>query len=119
MKRWASALLGRAGRDAEDAVERAGAHQTGGQRHDPDQVEPAIAVARIQEEPGEQREADDDSQDTIDTSDILGHGTLHGLTMTAVCHETPPGSVTQVTNRRWRARKVPRGPAPLSCPGRR
>ena len=64
---WLSRLLlHRAGVHAEQRVDRAEADQAGGQRHDADPGPDRTA----QQRPGDQRQADDDAQDAVDTANV-------------------------------------------------
>lgn len=62
--------VARAGRDAEQRVERAEAGQPGEQRNEP---EPAERGLRTNEDQGEQHEADEDSQHLIGTANVASH----------------------------------------------
>jgi len=74
-----SLFLHRAGVEPEDRVGWAPAHQASGQGHDTEQVEPAVAAARVEGEAEQERGPEGDADDAVDAADILGHDVLQWL----------------------------------------
>src|SRR6056297_240770 len=69
--------VARAGPDSDDRIERTGAEQAGGQRHDADQVKPAILARRVETEGDQQGDAHKDTKGAVDAADVfLEHDVL-------------------------------------------